>query len=106
MKFDNIKNFKNSWFIGDFEPSLLRTKNFEISIQFHPKGFMGQKHYHSQSTEYNVVIKGKLKICGKEVSDGDVFIFQPFEISESEFLEDTIILVVRCPSCPSDKVIV
>lgn len=105
MIFDNIKNFKNGWFIGNFEPSLFKNENFEISVQFHEKGFVGVKHYHAKSTEFNLVLNGKVIICGKELKKGDIFVFLPNEISESLFLEDTEILVVRTPSDPSDKYI-
>jgi quercetin dioxygenase-like cupin family protein len=103
MKIEKIKNFKNGWFIGNFEPSLFKTENFEVSVQFHAKGFIGVKHYHKKSTEYNLILKGKINICGNELSKGDIFIFSPNEISESFFMEDTEILVVKNFSDPSDK---
>jgi len=105
MTFDNIKNFKNGWFIGNFEPSLLKTENFEVAMQFHPKGFIGQKHYHKISTEYNLVVSGKVNICGREMKSGEIFVFLPNEVSESEFLEDTTLIIVRTPSVPTDKYI-
>lgn len=106
MTFDKLPNFKNGWLIGNFDPSLLKTKDFEIAIQTHRKGFIGQKHYHSRSTEYNVVVDGKMNICGKEIKAGDVFVFYPNEISESEFLEDTTLVIIRTPSDPTDKYLI
>jgi quercetin dioxygenase-like cupin family protein len=105
MIYDNIKNFKNGWLLGNFEPSLFKNENFEVSVQFHPKGFVGIKHYHAKSTEYNLVLNGKVNICGKLLNKGDIFVFLPNEISESNFLEDTEILVIRTPSDPTDKYI-
>lgn len=106
MKIQNIKEFKKGWFIGDFEPSLLKTKEFEVSVQFHPKGFVGEKHLHKKTTEYNLILDGSVKIGGFILIAGQIFTFEPNEISESEFLEDTRILVVRTPSIPTDKYIV
>jgi quercetin dioxygenase-like cupin family protein len=106
MIFDRIENFKNGWFIGDFSPSLLKTKSFEVASQTHTKGFVGVSHYHKKSTEYNLVVSGKVKICGKEMVKGDIFVFLPDEISTSEFIEDTTIIVVRTPSDPTDKHII
>lgn len=103
MIVQNIGNFKNGWFIGDFEPSLLKTKNFEVSIQFHPKGFVGKKHYHKLYTEYNLIISGKMKIENKELTKGDIFVYLPDEISNCEFLEDTTLVIVRDGSDPKDK---
>jgi hypothetical protein len=106
MIIDNIKNFKNGWVIGNFEPCLLKTNDFEVSIQHHKKGFIGQKHFHKESVEYNVITTGKVNICGKELMSGDIFIFDKNEISESYFLEDTTIVVIRTPSIPTDKYVV
>lgn len=33
MKKYKIKNFINSWFIGNFKPTLLDTKDFEIVVK-------------------------------------------------------------------------
>jgi quercetin dioxygenase-like cupin family protein len=101
-----LRGFKNGWFIGNFDPSLLKTEAFEVAVQTHKKGFIGQKHYHSKSTEYNVVLDGKVNINGSIKEKGDIFVFLANQISESEFLEDTQILVVRTPSAPEDKVII
>ena len=40
-----------------------------------------------------------------KLEKGDIFVFLPNEISESNFLENTEILVIRTPSDPSDKYI-
>ena len=42
-------------------------------------------------------------IQGKELSNGDVFIFQKGEIADPIFLEDCTLVVVKVPSIPSDK---
>ena len=60
---NNIKNFKNGWFIGDFSPSLFNTKEFEIAVKYYKKGDSEPKHYHKRITEYNLITKGKIKIC-------------------------------------------
>ena len=106
MTISNIDNFKNGWFIGNFDPSLLKTKNFEVAVQFHPKGFIGLRHFHKRSTEYNYIVKGKMKLSGIEVSSGDIFIFHPNEISEAEFLKDTTLIIIRTPSDPTDKYLI
>lgn len=105
-KRERIENFKKGWFIGNFEPSLLNSRDFEVALQFHPKGFVGEKHYHARSIEYNLIVKGKVNICGEEMNKGDIFIFYPNQISESIFLEDTEIVVIRTPSAQNDKIII
>lgn len=99
----NVKDFTKGWMIGDFEPSVLRTNCFEFARQFHPKGFVGQRHVHDQSTEYNYIASGRLLASGKELSKGDMFIYAPGEVSEVTFLEDTDTIIIRTPSIPTDK---
>ena len=106
MIISNIKNFKNGWMIGNFEPSLLKTQNFEVGVHVYLKNFRGDKHYHTISTEFNYIINGEVIINGNTLSTGDIFVLEPNEISESAFLEDTTILVVRNFSDPQDKYIV
>ena len=38
------------WVIGDFEPSLLKTKDFEVGILTHLKGEQWPAHYHKKGT--------------------------------------------------------
>lgn len=94
------------WLFGDFEPALLRTKSFEVGLHSHKKNEPTIPHRHLLTDEYNVVLKGKLRVSGVEVNEGEVFLFNRGEISDVEFLEDTQLLVVRDGSFPSDKVIV
>ena len=39
------------WFIGDFEPSVLKTKDFEVGVLVHPKGEKWPAHFHPVCTE-------------------------------------------------------
>ena len=34
MKIDKMSNMKGGWFIGDFQPSLLQTKDFGDALLF------------------------------------------------------------------------
>ena len=103
MIISNINAYKNGWFIGDFEPSLLRTSAFEVAHHFYPKGFKGTPHVHKISTEYNYIVSGRLTASGKELCSGDFFIYEPMDVSDVEFLEDTNLIIVKTPSMPQDK---
>ena len=103
MKLDRIENFKRGWFIGNFEPSLLKT-NFEVGLQQSKKGQTHDNHFHKLSTEYNLVISGEIKLNDKILKKGDIFIIEPYEVSHDvEYLTDTEILVIRDMSDPKDK---
>ena len=103
MKIFNIEDMKGGWFVGNFNPSILKTDKFEVGLHKHKKGDDTHNHYHKESTEINVIIKGKMIVNGKELSTGDIFVFEPYVVSEAEFLADTGLIVVRNSSNPSDK---
>ena len=33
----NVKNYKNGWFVGDFDPAVFKTKNCEVGIHEYKK---------------------------------------------------------------------
>lgn len=103
MKIKNIQDMKRGWLIGDFEPSILRTKDFEVGILTHKKGEFWSAHLHKESEEYNLLLDGKMEINGVLIEPGTIFIIEKNEISKPEFLEDCRVLVVKVPSLPGDK---
>ncbi len=103
MRIHNIAEFKGGWFIGNFEPALLKTKDFEVSYKFHFKGEVWPKHFHKIATEYNCLIFGSMMIQDVKLNAGDVFVIEPKEIADPVFLEDCHLIVVKVPSIPEDK---
>ena len=103
MKQYNIKDMKNGWFIGNFEPSVFKNPFFEVAHHFHEAGFKGELHYHKIAPELTYIISGRLVASGEELFGGDMFLYEPNEIAQVEFLEDTHLIVVKWPSVPSDK---
>jgi len=103
MILSNINDYVRGWFIGDFEPTVLRTKDFEVGVLTHLKGEIWPAHYHKDSVEYNVLVKGCMVIQGKKINSGDMFIFEKGEIADPVFLEDCTVVCVKVPSIPTDK---
>lgn len=103
MKKHRLQDFWRGWIIGNFEPSLVKTDVFEIGVLTHKKGETWPKHYHKIGTEYNVLIQGRMLIQGQELTPNDVFIFEPNEIADPEFLEDCTVICIKMPSLPGDK---
>lgn len=103
MKKSKLNEYTRGWLIGDFEPNLFRTKEFEVGILTHRKGEVWPKHYHALGTEYNVLIQGRMTIAGEDLVAGDVFVFEPMEIADPIFHEDCTVLCVKVPSIPGDK---
>lgn len=103
MIIKRIEDFTRGWLIGDFEPSLIRTKDFEVGILTHKKDEVWPKHYHKLADEYNVLVKGRMTVNGIELNTGDVFVIEKNEVSEPKFLEDCTVLVIKIPSVMGDK---
>jgi quercetin dioxygenase-like cupin family protein len=103
MNLSKITDYVRGWFIGNFEPSVLKTSAFEVGVLTHKKGEYWAPHYHKHSVEYNVLVSGKMIIQERELNSGDVFVFEKGEIADPIFLEDCTLVVVKIPSIPSDK---
>jgi mannose-6-phosphate isomerase-like protein (cupin superfamily) len=104
--FLNVAQYSRGWLIGDFVPSIFRMKSFEIALAEHLEGEPTVPHFHTSSEEVNVVIRGELKVNGRLLSEGDIFIYSRGEISDVTFIRDSKLLVIRVPSAPNDKVVV
>ena len=100
------KDMIGGWFVGDFEPSAYKTKDFEVGFKHHPKGEVWDNHYHKVATEVNYLIKGKMNLSGTYLEEGDIFVIHPGEVAIPEFLEDCEIIVIKTPSVIGDKYIV
>jgi hypothetical protein len=48
-------------------------------------------------------VNGRVLTNGTIYGAGDIYIFEPGDISQTEYLEETNVLTVKTPSIPSDK---
>ena len=103
MKKYKLQDMHRGWLIGDFEPSVLQTQNFEVGVLTHKKGEHWDEHYHKIATEINVLIEGSMTVNGIHIEVGDIFIIKPNESSAPVFLEDCKVLCVKTPSVIGDK---
>lgn len=103
MKVAKLEDMIGGWFIGDFEPSVLKTKDFEIGVKHHPKNSKWDVHYHKLATEVTLLLKGKMKIKDTIIEEGQIFVLDPYEIANPIFLEDCFVVVIKTPSVIGDK---
>jgi hypothetical protein len=106
MKIDHIKNYKRGWIIGDFDPAILKTDQFEVAYMHHLPGEYIAPHFQLIATEYNVMISGKMRVNGIVVGPGDIFVFDTYEVADVEVIEETHLICVKTPSLPDDKIMV
>ena len=98
-----ISDFKGGWYIGDFEPTLHRTQEFEVSVKKHPKGEIWPKHFHKIAKEYNYLISGAMTVNGLNIGPGELFIVPPNVSVVPTFHEDCEIVCVKVPGPINDK---
>lgn len=103
MIVNNIKNYHRGWFLGNFQPSIFQTKEFEVAILTHTKGEYWPEHYHKIATEINVLLEGKMSVNGIEINVNDIFVFEPNESSAPIFYENCKVLCIKTPSVIGDK---
>ena len=103
MKKAHLKDMINGWFVGNFDPTLIRTNSVEVGVKEYPKGAYEKRHYHKQSTEITVIARGRVRMNGIEYIKGDIIVITPNESTDFEVMEDTITTVVKYPGTNNDK---
>ena len=103
IKSSHFKNMTRGWLIGDFTPSILRTKDFEIGYLHHSKGEQWPAHIHKEADEINILIRGKMIINNENFEEKDIFIIKKGMLTKAQFLENCEILCIKVPSIPTDK---
>jgi quercetin dioxygenase-like cupin family protein len=105
MKKNNLNNMVKGWFVGNFEPSLLKTNDVEVGIKEYKKGDYEVSHHHKIATEITVIISGKVKMNHQIYNKGDIIVIEPNESTDFLALEDVITSVVKIPGANNDKYI-
>jgi len=103
MKVFKLEKMSKGWFIGDFEPSLLKTQNVEVAVKEYQKGDYEESHFHKIATEMTVIVSGKVRMKNKVYSKGEIIVIEPMEETDFFALEDTITTVVKIPGATNDK---
>lgn len=104
MKTAKLEDMVKGWFVGNFEPTLLKTNDVEVAVKSYNKGDYEERHYHKVATEITVVTAGRVKMNGVEYKKGDIVVIEPMESTDFECLEDdTQNVVVKYPGVNNDK---
>lgn len=94
------------WFVGDFAPAAYRTKDIEVAVQQFVAGSIEPAHVHLKATEITLLLQGRCRMAGRELSAGDIITLPPGVVSDFEALEACITVVVKHPSVLNDKFVV
>ena len=103
MKVYKEKDLKKGWFIGNFEPTCIKTDLFEVSVKRYNKGDEEPKHHHKLSKELTFIVSGKVSMNNIIYEKGDIIIVSPFESIKFKAIEESVSVVVKMPSVKGDK---
>lgn len=103
MRVGKLEEMTKGWFIGNFEPSLLKTDDVEIAVKKYHEADHEIAHYHKIAKEFTVVISGCVRMFDQEFAEGDIIIAEPGDITDFTALTDTVSVVVKIPGANNDK---
>lgn len=91
------------WFIGNFEPTLYKTSDFEVGVKSYKAGDYEEHHYHKIATEFTVIVNGRVKMNDEIFEAGDILKIDPNYVTNFEALTDVETVVVKIPGANNDK---
>ncbi|MBC8751448.1 MULTISPECIES: hypothetical protein [Paraburkholderia] len=103
MKHEKLDGMIKGWFVGSFEPSAFSTDACEVAVKSYKAGDCERAHYHKIATEITLILKGKVRMMGREWGEGDIVVLEPGEVTGFEALTDAINVVVKVPGATQDK---
>lgn len=105
MKNNQLKNFTNGWFVGNFDPSLIKTNDVEIGVKEYKSGDHEDFHHHRIATEITCILSGEVEMNGKRYQEGDIILIKPFEGTDFKAITNAKNLVIKYPGANNDKYI-
>lgn len=103
MKTYKISDMKKGWFIGAFEPSIMKTTLFECAVKSYLTGEKEKAHVHRIATEYTVIVTGSVRMNNMVYGAGTILEILPGESTDFEALSDVTTFVVKVPCVLGDK---
>jgi quercetin dioxygenase-like cupin family protein len=106
MKVRKLDEFFKGWVVGNFEPSLFKTDDFEVSVKNYVKGDYEHTHYHKIATEITIITKGIVEMNAVVYIPGDVIIIEPGDKTDFRTISDATTTVIKFPCVEGDKYLV
>lgn len=106
MKVARLADMTRGWFIGDFAPTLWRTRDVEVAVMRYQAGDAERKHFHKIATEFTVITQGEVEMNGRRYTAGDIVVMEPGEVTDFRAVTDAMTTVVKIPGAVKDKYLV
>jgi mannose-6-phosphate isomerase-like protein (cupin superfamily) len=91
------------WFVGAFQPAAFATDAVEVGVKRYRAGDCETAHFHKRATEITLILSGRVRMFGREWSDGDIIVVEPGDVTDFTALTDAINVVVKTPGVLDDK---
>jgi len=106
MEILKLKNYTRGWVVGDFDPTVIKTKDFEVGVKEYIKGDKESAHVHKIAEEISIVVTGKFVMNDAVLSAGDIVRLAPKDVADFSCLESGSTVVIKVPSVKGDKYLV
>lgn len=99
----NLSDFTRGWIVGNFEPNIIRTKDFEFMVRHYVAGEKEAAHIHKIAEEITVIVSGIFRMNNDTLRTGDIIHLSSGDAADFECLEDGSTAVIKTPSIIGDK---
>jgi hypothetical protein len=103
VKVHRLEDMTKGWFVGDFEPTAVRTSAAEVAVKTYAAGDAEDRHLHRVATEVTVIVSGEATMEGRRLRAGDIVVLEPGDPSDFLAHTDVVTAVVKLPSVAGDK---
>jgi hypothetical protein len=103
MRIDKLARMTRGWLIGNFDPAVMRTGDFEFGIKSYCAGDAEAWHYHKIATEITAIVSGEVCMNGRILTAGDIVTLAPGEGCDFTCRRDAVTAVIKSPGAPNDK---
>jgi hypothetical protein len=105
LKKIRLDEFTSGWVVGNFNPTIHQTPEFEFGVKYFRAGDREARHYQVVARELSIVVVGQCRIGLTRIEAGEGLLIEAGEEADFEALTDCAIAVVKWPSLPWDKVL-
>lgn len=103
MEVYRLSDMVKGWFIGNFEPSIVKTNEVEVGVKEYAAGDKEASHHHKIATEFTVILDGEVEMNGKRYQTGDIVKIAPGVSTDFKAITDVKTVVVKIPGASNDK---
>jgi len=103
MKTFRLDDMTKGWFVGNFDPAVLKTEAAEVGVKSYEAGTKEPKHYHKVAPEVTLIVSGEARMNDVPYGAGDIILIEPGEATDFEAVTDVTTVVVKLPSVAGDK---